>query len=237
MTGLYNTKIDIDGSQAIEDSIFDDWNNWLHWDVNTADLVTPVEGLEDSIAGSTCSPEFSDIESPVTDVRSTSYFHEAGMLVEDAPFDIDEEARSMFSGAISTTTSSLLESTTFKSDTALQPVTRNRNGDFSKSHEADRLSSEMKKTSTTKPRRMKTFPQQVESSPRRGRKRKVSSETEPDTTCLSKNRGHNAIEKRYRYTHLRSDFEANTHHSQNKSQRKDQLPESRPSTIWCRGCR
>jgi hypothetical protein len=181
--GLYAPENSV-GKGAIDGSDFD-WNNWMQWD----ELVTPDEALEDN---GLCSPDtyFSDLESPVTDGRSTSLFSPEDLAVQDAPLDIDEETESMSFSPTCTT------------DTIIQLPTTSKDGGFLEAFEAGNFFSQMKRLPAPKPTRIKISRSlQIDTAPapRRGRKRKASAETEEDPTCLSKKRGHNAIEKRYRY--------------------------------------
>jgi len=200
LEGLYNAENSVVGKGTIDDLDFDDWNNWMQWDVGTTELVTPGEAFEDNTANSLCSLEtyFSDLDSPVPNGR-TSIFSEEEPVIEGAPFDIDEETESMLFSPISTNTPSPINPRPCNLRTAPQLTTKSEDGVFLEPHETDHISSEMKRVPVTKPARMKmSRPLQVDASARRGRKRKVSTGSELDTTCLSKKRGHNAIEKRYR---------------------------------------
>lgn len=200
LRGLYSPENSLVGKALVEELDVDDWDNWMRWDLGTTGLLTPEEEAKDNTAGNPPSPGayFSDLEFPVNDEAPSSAVTERGMTIEDVLIDIDEDTESLLFSPTSSTGSMFLRDLHQPVDpTSLLPVA---NGKFLAVEDPEVVSRQPTSASGTKAARSKlSRPLQVDTPSRGTRKRRASKDdTELNSPCLSKKRGHNAIEKRYR---------------------------------------
>lgn len=187
----------------------EEWDDWMKWEGNTTDIIVPAIERRESVASSISSPETwsMDQESVEMGRISTSYHPENGLPFIDAPFDFVEsqDLKPTRPGPITRASSAALfqpQQDTRRSIRGYSSLTeaeeRNLQDIAMPYHALSKIKiSPSIITSTSSVSRSPSA--EPEKQARKTRKRKsITDDDVPSALCLSRKRGHNAIEKRYR---------------------------------------
>lgn len=186
----------------------EEWDDWMKWEGNTTDIIVPAIERQESIASSISSPETWSVDQESTEMGRipTSYTAGNSFPFSDAPFDFVEpqDLKPTRPGPITRASSAAL----------FQPQdTRRSIRGFSSLTEAEERNLQdiampyhvlsTIKISPSVPASVSSASRSPSAEPekqaRKTRKRKsVTDDDVPSALCLSRKRGHNAIEKRYR---------------------------------------
>ncbi|KAF8862162.1 hypothetical protein BDZ45DRAFT_723303 [Acephala macrosclerotiorum] len=201
LKGPYTSGCEI-SEQGLVDGLDLDWDNWMKWDVGTTALLGPGEEPRESQTDILCSPVtcFSDSGIAGKDEASPSLSAGNGSFFEDAPFDLDEVNNSLLFSPTSSASSLPNRESRCSFDFGIgQLFTVDGGGSMLVVPDTEGNAAQTKTipdTNSARPNLSRSL--RIDTSTRRGKKRRVTEEDDQDLTGESKKRGHNAIEKRYR---------------------------------------
>lgn len=214
---LITPRAYINAESNVFDKAFNDgmdmeeWDDWMKWEGNANEVILPVQlHRKESVASTISSPETWAMGQDSTDVEliSTSYTTENGFPFNDASFDFasTQNIKPSRAGPVTRASSSALFSPqqdvrrTIRGFSSLTEAEERNLQDIAMPYHAlqnIKLSSSAPASPSSSISRSPSV--EPEKHVRKTRKRKsVIDEELPSALCLSRKRGHNAIEKRYR---------------------------------------
>ncbi|CZR52156.1 uncharacterized protein PAC_02033 [Phialocephala subalpina] len=191
LKGPYVSECEIT-EQGLADGLDLDWDNWMKWDNG------PGEEARESKTDILCSPAtcFSDFEFTGKDEASPSL----SATFEDAPFDLDEINDSLLFSPTSSISSLPDRGSQQSFDFGIGQLSTIDSDETSPAVQDPEGSAMQMKTipDMNLGRPKLSRPLRIDTSARRGKRRRAIDEDDQEPTGESKKRGHNAIEKRYR---------------------------------------
>jgi hypothetical protein len=207
--GFSNPKVNC-FDKAFNAALTESWDDWIQWGSNTLEPDSPVGDRRESLASNvslidTCADGAGE------NLMSRSYSADNHYLFDDSPFELESPAQSSSSSAVDFMSAPLPtylwreqdQPSTLRRFSSLTPEEEKRLKDIAMPYRMQSLiqtPTEHGSPLAPSPPKLSSATATIETRIRKSRKKKQSppQETMANTLRQSRQKGHNAIEKRYR---------------------------------------